>query len=63
MLAMSMGHDEMRRGQAELDAVIGRDRMPTFADQPNLSYVNAIAKEVMRWQTVAAQGTCTVFVL
>lgn len=34
--------------RAELDRVIGRDRLPDFSDKDNLPYVNAIIKEVMR---------------
>jgi cytochrome P450 len=39
-----------RRAQAEIDAVVGRDRLPTFADAPRLPYVRAIIKEVLRWR-------------
>jgi cytochrome P450 len=38
------------RAQAELDAVVGRDRLPTFADAPRLPYVLAIIKEILRWR-------------
>jgi len=40
----------------ELDAVIGKDRLPTFADEPNLPYIRAIIKETQRFRPVAAQG-------
>ena len=46
-----------RRAQAELDAVIGRDRLPTFSDRPRLSYIEALCKELMRWIMVAPIGT------
>jgi cytochrome P450 len=39
-----------RRAQAELDAVIGRERLPTFADSPRLPYLHAIIKEILRWR-------------
>jgi cytochrome P450 len=39
-----------RRAQAELDAVIGRERFPTFADAPHLPYLHAIIKETLRWR-------------
>ena len=38
------------RVHAELDDVIGRDRLPTFADAPRLPYINAVIKEVLRWR-------------
>ncbi|KAI0300719.1 cytochrome P450 [Multifurca ochricompacta] len=39
-----------RRAQAELDAVVGRSRLPTFADVPHLPYVRAVVREVLRWR-------------
>ena len=42
-----------RKAQMELDRVVGRDRLPTFADEPSLPYVNAVLKELLRWHTVA----------
>ena len=42
-----------RRAQAEIDAVVGRDRLPTFADAPRLPYVRAILNETLRWRPVA----------
>ncbi|KAI0050246.1 cytochrome P450 [Auriscalpium vulgare] len=44
------------RAQAELDAVTGRTRLPTFEDRPNLPYVNALCKEVLRWRMVTPLG-------
>jgi cytochrome P450 len=41
------------RAQAEIDAVVGRARLPTFADYPHLPYVRAMVKEVLRWRPVA----------
>ena len=46
-----------RRAQAELDLVIGRDRLPTLDDRPRLPYVEALRKELMRWHVVAPLGT------
>ena len=45
-----------RRAQAEIDAVVGRARPPTFADAPQLPYVRAIIKEVLRWRPVVELG-------
>ncbi|KAH9987419.1 cytochrome P450 [Russula vinacea] len=45
-----------RRAQAELDAVIGRDRLPTFDDRPRLPYIEALCKELLRWQMVTPMG-------
>ena len=52
-----MAHPEIqRRAQDELDVVVGRFRTPTFADAPNLPYVQAMAKESLRWRPVAQLG-------
>jgi cytochrome P450 len=45
-----------RRAQAELDAVVGRARPPTFADATHLPYVRAIVKEVLRWRPPVELG-------
>jgi cytochrome P450 len=42
-----------RRAQAEMDAVVGRDRLPTFSDAPHLPYVRAIIREILRWHPIA----------
>ncbi|KII83621.1 hypothetical protein PLICRDRAFT_119208 [Plicaturopsis crispa FD-325 SS-3] len=44
------------RAQAELDAVVGRSRMPTFEDMENLPYIRAIAREALRWKPVGPGG-------
>jgi cytochrome P450 len=42
--------------QQELDTVVGSERMPTFADKPDLPYISALCKEVLRWRPVAVLG-------
>ena len=54
---MMLRPDIMRKAQAELDAVVGRDRVPTFGDKDHLPYVQAIVKEVMRWRPVGPLGS------
>jgi len=50
-------HPEAQRiAQAEIDKVIGGDRLPTLADQPRLPYIDALVKEVFRWHPVAPLG-------
>jgi len=55
-LAMVAFPEVHRRAQAELDAVVGRARLPTFADAPWLPYVRAIIKEVLRWRPAIERG-------
>jgi cytochrome P450 len=44
------------KGQAEIDAVIGHDRMPTLNDMTRLPYVRACVKECLRWLPAAILG-------
>jgi hypothetical protein len=43
-------------GQAELDRVIGPNRMPTLDDMPKLPYVRACVKETLRWLPAGILG-------
>jgi cytochrome P450 len=45
-----------KRAQDELDLVVGRARPPTFADFPNLPYVQALVKETLRWRAALPLG-------
>ena len=49
-LAMMLYPEVQKRAQDELDAVVGRERLPTFADMPRLPYICAVIKEVIRWR-------------
>ncbi|KAI6006269.1 cytochrome P450 [Pisolithus orientalis] len=51
-LAMTLYPEAQKKAQAEIDAVIGSDRLPTLADRESLPYVDALAKEVLRWHVV-----------
>lgn len=37
------------KAQAEMDHVIGRDRLPTLGDRKDLPYVDCIVWECLRW--------------
>lgn len=45
-----------KRAQAELDQVVGRNRLPDLRDIDSLPYINAIIKETLRWKTAAPLG-------
>ncbi|THH16045.1 hypothetical protein EW146_g4546 [Bondarzewia mesenterica] len=51
-LAMILHPEAQKKAQAEIDAVIGHDRLPNFEDENSLPYVNALVKEVLRWRPV-----------
>ena len=53
---MTLYPEVQAKGQAQLDAVIDRDRLPEHADRPNLPYVEAITKEIFRWHPVSPFG-------
>ncbi|KAL8367234.1 hypothetical protein RB599_010288 [Gaeumannomyces hyphopodioides] len=55
-LAMLKFPDVQRKAQAEIDRVVGRGRLPTSADRNALPYVDAIAKETLRWWNVIPMG-------
>ncbi|KAG2126347.1 cytochrome P450 [Suillus bovinus] len=42
--------EEQAKVQAELDAVIGKERAPTFADRPSLPCLEAFISEALRWR-------------
>ena len=48
--------DVQRRARAEIHAVVGTERLPTFEDRARLPYVDALVKEVLRWNCVAPLG-------
>ena len=55
-LALVLYPEVQRRAQTELDSVISRDRLPTYDDKPRLPYIEAISKEMLRWQMVTPIG-------
>ncbi|KIK61824.1 hypothetical protein GYMLUDRAFT_260831 [Collybiopsis luxurians FD-317 M1] len=48
LLCMCLNPEAQRKGQEELDRIVGRDRLPTFKDRRSLPYAEAIYQEVMR---------------
>ena len=60
-LVMVLHPEARRKAQAEIDRVIGGDRLPTLADQSDLPYVNALVKEVLRWNPVGPLGKLAAF--
>lgn len=53
---MTLSPEAQRRAQAEIDAVVGIDRLPSFEDREQLPYVEALVKEVFRFHPVAPLG-------
>ncbi|KAG2362235.1 cytochrome P450 [Suillus spraguei] len=55
-LAMTLFPDVQKKAQAEIDAVVGPDRLPSFADRDFLPYTEALVKEALRWNAVSPIG-------
>jgi cytochrome P450 len=55
-LALVTNHDILEAAHAELDTVVGVERMPAFDDEQSLPYLRALCKEVLRWRPVAVLG-------
>ncbi|KAG1775727.1 cytochrome P450 [Suillus placidus] len=56
VLAMVLHPDVQKRAHAEIDSVIGRDRLPTFEDRASLPYVESILRETFRWHPILPLG-------
>ncbi|KAJ3533125.1 hypothetical protein NMY22_g7461 [Coprinellus aureogranulatus] len=54
--ALANNPEVQKKAQAEIDVVIGPDRLPRVEDRPALPYVNAVVKELTRWFTPAPLG-------
>jgi Cytochrome P450 len=56
ILAMVLSPEVQKKAQAELDAVVGPNRLPEFEDRNNLPYINALCKEILRWHPLLPLG-------
>ena len=54
---LMMNHPEVQHhAQAEIDRVVGRQRLPDFEDRAALPFVDAVLREVIRWHPVVPIG-------
>ncbi|KAK7676908.1 hypothetical protein QCA50_020164 [Cerrena zonata] len=56
LLGVSLYPEVKRKAQAELDRVVGPNRLPDFSDYDNLIYIQAIALESIRWMIIFPLG-------
>ncbi|RYC65168.1 hypothetical protein CHU98_g1038 [Xylaria longipes] len=56
LCAMLVFPEVQERAKAELDRVVGADRMPSPEDEPNLQYIRGCVKESLRWMPVTIMG-------
>ncbi|KAG1719823.1 cytochrome P450 [Suillus paluster] len=57
VLAMMLYPEVQKHAQAEIDAVVGQDRFPTFEDREKLPYIRALIQEILRWAPTSTKGT------
>ena len=55
-LAMALYPEVQKKAQAEIDDVVGPNRIPDFKDRSSLPYINAVIKELSRWNLVVPFG-------
>jgi len=46
---MVLNPEARKKAQEELDRVVGKNRLPDFSDKENLPYIDALMKELLRW--------------
>ena len=52
-LLMVVHQDVQEKVQAEIDAVVGKGRLPTIDDRPLLPYLDAVFLEMYRYNPIA----------
>jgi Cytochrome P450 len=62
-LAMALYPEVQKKAQAEIDAVVGPNRLPDFHDRPSLPYINAVVKEFSRWNLATPLGRPFVIII
>ncbi|KAF9026241.1 cytochrome P450 [Hymenopellis radicata] len=52
VLVMVQNPSVLKKAQADIDSIVGHDRLPDFGDRKELPYLEAILKELLRWRLV-----------
>ena len=55
-MAMTLNPDVVTKAQEELDRVVGKGHLPDFSDRDNLPYIDALVKELLRWNPPIPMG-------
>ncbi|KAI7216887.1 hypothetical protein KC333_g4590 [Hortaea werneckii] len=54
--ALSNRAEWVQKAQSILDKIVGRDRLPQWEDRVELTYIDAIINEVLRWRPIIPGG-------
>lgn len=57
--AMAMSPEIRKKAQEELELVVGLDRLPSYEDQEDLPYIQAVYLECVRWLPVVPPRHCS----
>ena len=60
---MALYPEAQKKAQAEIDTVVGPNRLPDFHDRPFLPYINAVIKETSRWNLISPLGMPFVIII
>ena len=53
---MTLYPDIQTKAREEIHSKIGTERLPILEDKPSLPYIEAMVKEVLRWNSIAPLG-------
>lgn len=56
LLNMMQNPNVFQKARAEIDRVVGTDRLPALSDRPNLRYIDYIVEETTRWRPLSPIG-------
>ncbi|KAK0477421.1 cytochrome P450 [Armillaria novae-zelandiae] len=56
LVAMVLHPEVQEKAQAQIDAVVGSERLPSIEDRESLPYIDHILQETMRWNPVVPMG-------
>lgn len=49
LFAMVLHPDIQDKAYAQIDAIVGKERLSTFDDRSSLPYIDTIIRETLRW--------------
>jgi hypothetical protein len=55
-IVLTIFPEVQKKAQKEVDRVIGAERLPVLRDRADLPYIDAVVKELLRWNSVLPAG-------